>query len=92
MAHEGARTSDDGRRSEAEVASGPIRAWTVRTQRAVRGCGPQRQEIAGVCSRLDGAILGGVSSKEPQREVRKSLPMRSQVKLKLTQTVVWVSR
>ena len=38
---------------------------------------PRRPRNAGLGPRLDGAILGGLSAKEPQRAVRKRLPMRS---------------
>jgi hypothetical protein len=40
-------------------------------------CTPATRRIAGVHSWLDGAILGALSVKEPQRVVRKRLPMRS---------------
>lgn len=54
-----------------------MRDWTARTQRAVRRAAPQPLGTAGFRSQADGAILSGVSRKEPERVVRKPLPMRS---------------
>jgi len=54
-----------------------MRDWTARTQRVVPRGLAQPAGIQGVRSLMDDAILGGLSRKEPQRVVRKPLPMRS---------------
>ena len=60
----------------------PMRDWTARTQKAVPVRPRQPCEISGARSRLDGATLGGPSPGEPQRVVRKPLPMRSHFETK----------
>ena len=65
----------------------PARDWTARTQRAVPVRPPQPCGISGARSRLDGAILGGLSAREPERVVRKRLPMRSHFTLRLSECV-----
>lgn|GEM_PF-4746596 len=51
-----------------------MRDWTARTERVVPRAAPLPLGIAGFGSQVDGAMLGGVSARDPEREVRKPLP------------------